>query len=233
MAQFFRGTLTLGATPYTSDQKWVDDKGLAPIANTSCRETAGVPCTITLHGPDGDTILDVAGNGTRFRRLKRVSYFSVAGNGATLILDISGPDEYEEPSFLTIAGTIQLDSAIQSGSFSGGAVVTIYTVPVGYKATLLGGYVTVAAGSVELQLYVAAPAGTAPGQRSIADFKPAQAETIFFGPTAGAPAGDTPTALEYVPFTVPPVLLPGEALNLGRASALAGSYSFRFLLEPL
>ncbi|MCI4320576.1 MAG: hypothetical protein L3K23_10700 [Thermoplasmata archaeon] len=232
MAQYFRSTLTIGATPFTSDSKWVDEKGLAPIANTSLRETAGVPCTVILHGPDGDTYLDVGGNGTRFRRLKRVSWFSVSGNGAVLIVDISGPDEYEEPSYLTISGFTQKDSAIQTASIATGAGnTTIYTAPAGYKTTILGGFIAANA-STAFALLVGS---SAPGQRSLADFKPAGAETIFFGPTAGAPSGDTPVSgIEYVPFTIPAVLLPGETLVFAPSSSVTGwSYSFRFLLEPL
>ena len=75
--------------------------------------------TFTIHGPDGDTILAVAANGQRFRRNVRIDYFTIVGNGATLLVDISGPQEYEEPNYLTatVSGTVTVtDTAVEANT---------------------------------------------------------------------------------------------------------------------
>lgn len=156
-------------------------------------------------------------------RLQDLSY---TGAGALIDVYLTYPEQVH----VTVA-TSGADSAIQSGTFSGGGSTTFYTVPPGCKATILGGFITVNAGSVGFALFVGS---SAPGQRSFADFVPAGIETIFFGPTTGAPSGDSPRAgFEYIQFDTPPLMLAGESLMFQPVNTLAGSYSFRFLVEPL
>ena len=89
MAQYVNETAVVGSSGYKYSGK-LD----GVIGNVALKETAGTACTFTIHGPDGDTILAVAANGQRFRRNVRIDYFTIVGNGATLLVDISGPQEY-------------------------------------------------------------------------------------------------------------------------------------------
>jgi hypothetical protein len=103
VAQYVNETAIIGATGYRYSGKLG-----GVLGNVSLKETAGTACTLTIHGPDGDTVLAVAANGQRFRRNVRVDYFSIVGSGATLLVDISGPEEFEDPNYLTatISGTV-------------------------------------------------------------------------------------------------------------------------------
>ena len=114
MAQYVNETAVVGSSGYKYSGK-LD----GVIGNVALKETAGTACTFTIHGPDGDTILAVAANGQRFRRNVRIDYFTIVGNGATLLVDISGPQEYEEPNYLTatVSGTVTVtDTAVEANT---------------------------------------------------------------------------------------------------------------------
>lgn len=102
MAQYVRQTFAVGAKPTV----WPLDGTV--IANVAYRETAGVACTLILRGPDGDSIDNVAANGLGLAHKKALSLIEVTGNGATLVVDARGPEEWIDPENLTatISGTV-------------------------------------------------------------------------------------------------------------------------------
>ncbi|MCI4357385.1 MAG: hypothetical protein L3K18_09690 [Thermoplasmata archaeon] len=96
-----------GSTGYITPTKFSGNIQEAPVCSVAIRELNGTAATVTLYGPDGQTRLDVAALGQRWRRNKRVWYFTATGNGAELLFDISSEGEFEDPSYLTaVAGTV-------------------------------------------------------------------------------------------------------------------------------
>jgi hypothetical protein len=115
MSQYLYLTVSPGSTGYTSPTLYSQEKGHGPpIANLSAIETGGTAATIILRGPDGDTTINLpAGSssnpGQAMRFKKKVSQVLIKGNGSTVTIDLSGPDEYTLPQYLSaIAGSVTI-----------------------------------------------------------------------------------------------------------------------------
>jgi hypothetical protein len=111
MSQYLYLTVSPGAAGYTSPNLIGIEKG-PPLANLSAIETGGVAASIILRGPDGDTRINLpAGSATNpgqvMRFKKKVSQILISGNGSKVTFDLSGPEEYTLPEYLSaIAGSV-------------------------------------------------------------------------------------------------------------------------------
>ena len=111
MAQIFRNTISPGATGYVSNELG----GLR--CSVSYRETSGAAgATVTLRGPDGDSIDTIAASGLGLVRGKALTQIIISGNGSTVIVDARSEPEYIDPTYLSLQGTGNVNIAQVSGS---------------------------------------------------------------------------------------------------------------------
>lgn len=126
MAQYIYGTVSPGAAGYASEQ--LDG---SPIANLSAIETAGTAATIILRGPDGDSTLTLTANGQTLRFKKAVTQVLINGNGSKVTFDLSGPEEYTPPTYLSVVGTSNVTVVSQTAGLALDATVAGVTAGVG------------------------------------------------------------------------------------------------------
>jgi hypothetical protein len=106
MTQYFYRTLALTAAGYNSENFG------GKTGNFVARELAGVAAQIVIEGPEGRVTIDIAANGTAKRQRTRFDSFIVTGNGATVVMEIAGPDPWEFTDPATLTGTIGISGTI-------------------------------------------------------------------------------------------------------------------------
>lgn len=140
MSQLFLQTLVIGATPFQSTSY------NGARLNFSGAETAGVACVITIEGPDGQKTINVKANGTFIRQATETDRFTITGNGATVTLEISGPDpfEYTDPQTFTLVNGVTIIgnggsdpvNPSHADPIPASPLILTYTVPAGMKLLL-------------------------------------------------------------------------------------------------
>ena len=138
MAQYLYGTVSPGAAGYASEQ--LDG---SPIANLSAIETAGTAATIILRGPDGDSTLTLTANGQTLRFKKAVTQVLINGNGSKVTFDLSGPEEYTPPTYLSVVGTSNVTVVSQTAGLGTAFQESLWVnVPSGVPKAMNGGILT-------------------------------------------------------------------------------------------